>query len=270
MDSLLRLIEESDKLILFFAQCPAGKRGRPLSVGSAVAMEKASPGSVCAKEASARRGVGRVGARTVFYRTKTYSDKLRGRMEKERAKKDREATGAFEDPKDAQDEKEASFPILYKSIKGSSPKQIGFSKKLVKDYRSGIKELSQNYPKQGKFFTEAWKNLHKIEKTGDLLERRGLDKKHLLLTLLSRPSIKALSKAWEIDITKEKPNNFAKIMARFFKDDEEYNIAKEKQKQAAEAAPKGDNKGKQESAEPKKDFPWKEKLKRLYRRQGKR
>lgn len=232
MDSLLRLIEESDELIPFFAQCPAGKRGRPLGAGSAVAMEKANPGSVCAKEASARRGLGRVGARTVFYRMKTYSDKLRERLEKERAKKEREAIGAFEEPKDIKDNKKAIFPVLYKKIKGGTHKQIGASKTLIKEYRNRIRELSNAYPKQGKFFTEAWRNLHKLGKPGDILERKGLPSKHLILTLLSRPSIKALSKVFGIDITKKNSKVFDRIMLRFFKDDEDYNIDKEKQKQA--------------------------------------
>ena len=231
MDSLLRLIEKSDELIPFFAQCPDGKRGRPLSAGSAVAMEKESPGSVCAKEASARRGAGRVGARTVFYRMKTYSDKLRERMEKERAKKDREAIGAFEEPKDLQDGEKAVFPVLYKKINGGTNKQKGASKRLVKTYRDKIREISRVYPKQGKFFTEAWRNLHKLGKTGDILERSTLPSKYLVLSLLSRPSIKSLAKIFGVDIAKKNSKSFDRIMSRFFKDDEDYNIDKEKLRQ---------------------------------------
>lgn len=227
MDALLQLIEQTDDLLEFFVQCPAGKRGRPLSVAKAQEIEKSQPGSVCAKVAQSRRGGG-PGERTVFYRMKTYGDTLKERMEKERIKRERQASGAFEPPKGKGQSNEASFPVLWKGLRGTSEKQVGYAQKLVKDFRNSIRNLAGSNSQNGGYFTEAWRNLHRIEKANDIIERNGLDDKHLVLTLLSPQSAKVMARAMGINIAKNFPPNFARIMDRFFKNDEEYHIAKEK------------------------------------------
>lgn len=66
--NMIQRLDEVDRVLKFYAQCPASKRGRPMNVANAVKAEKASPGSVCAKEAKARSGRGE---RTIFYRNKS-------------------------------------------------------------------------------------------------------------------------------------------------------------------------------------------------------
>lgn len=67
---ILMQLQRIDDILKFYNKCPDGKRGRPMGVGKAAALEKASPGSICAKEVKANPSRGK-GERTIFYRNKT-------------------------------------------------------------------------------------------------------------------------------------------------------------------------------------------------------
>lgn len=67
---ILMQLQRIDDILKFYNKCPDGKRGRPMGVGKAAALEKASPGSICAKEVKANPSRGK-GERTIFYKNKT-------------------------------------------------------------------------------------------------------------------------------------------------------------------------------------------------------
>lgn len=63
----------------FYSQCPAGKRGRPMTLANAQKQEKFAPGSVCAKTAKKR---GQRGERSIFYRITSWPKKPLNKKDK--------------------------------------------------------------------------------------------------------------------------------------------------------------------------------------------
>lgn len=238
-----------DRVLKFYMQCPASKKGRPMSVANAVRLEKAHLGSVCAKEVRARDGKG---VRQVFYKVKSGTkvpldseseyDKPQSKgpakgTAREATKTTKpEKTSQKESPKPVnkpqnihKEEKKAARPkegqSKFKSnVIAKSAKQARWAKafhhqifRKLEPYLSKLKEVRPEYKS---YAQEAMDELANITTPGPIFGLKGLEPVQVFWSLLSAESARKLASSANVNLVAAiRGAAFTRIMKAKFKDD---------------------------------------------------
>lgn len=238
-----------DNILKFYMQCPASKRGRTMSVGNAVRLEKAHPGSVCAKESRARDGKG---LRQIFYKVKTGTkapsaseseyDKPQAQTSEKRTSQGKTSQSPQKQPPQKpspkpvnkpqnidKEKKKAAQPkggqSEFKSnVVAKSAKQAQWAKafhhQIFRNLEPYLTKLKEVRPEYKSYAQEAMDELANITTPGPIFGLKGLEPVQVFWSLLSAESAKKLASTANVNLVVAIHGTaFTRIMKAKFKDD---------------------------------------------------